>query len=96
MHTPCVDWANWKKFETSRYGGGRFIRWAEPEPTSEVEDRYAIAHDESGRVRWWRFSPCPDIPIQQSSGVFYADTADEDAVKAAKAHKAKMQELLHA
>jgi hypothetical protein len=84
------NWANWEARETCRQGGGRFVSWAEPAPTDPSEDRYAVAQDSNGGVRWWRFSPNPDVTPQQSSGCFYGDKAEENAAEASMQHKAKM------
>jgi hypothetical protein len=83
------NWANWEKRESCRHGGGTFIRWAEPAPTDPTENRYAVARDDSGGVRWWQFSPNPDVTVHQSGGCFYGDHAEENAAEAAMRHKRK-------
>jgi len=89
-------WQDWRAFE-ARPG---FIAWAEPAPSAENAERYAVVRHE-GRVRWARVSPNPDVPVDYSGGAFY-DTGDpsdhpEGAVEwaktAARAHKARMKKL---
>lgn len=83
------NWANWKEREACRYGGGTFVRWAEDAPQDPTEYRYAVARDDSGGVRWWQFSPNPDMAPFQSMGCFYGDKAEENAAEAAMRHKKK-------
>lgn len=83
------NWANWTAREACRMGGGSFVRWAEPVPVDPTSYRYAVARDDSGGVRWWKFSPNPDVTPHQSSGCFYGDNAEENAAEAAMTHKKK-------
>ncbi len=83
------NWANWAEREKCRFAGGHFVRWAEPVPEDPTQSRYAVAQDDSGGVRWWRFSPNPDVPVYQSGGCFYGDKAFENAAEAAMQHKKK-------
>jgi hypothetical protein len=83
------NWANWVQREACRYAGGTFVRWAEPAPEDPTQTRYAVAQDDSNGIRWWRFSPNPDVLVEQSSGCFYGDDAEKAAAKAALTHKKK-------
>jgi len=86
MNLP-YNWANWAEREKCRYAGGSFLCWAEPVPEDPSEERYAVAKDSNDAIRWWRFSPNPEVTVQQSSGAFYGDQYKEDAIKAALTHK---------
>jgi hypothetical protein len=81
-------WADWDAMSAKISG---FIEWAEPAPSSDREDRYAIVR--SGAIAWARVSPNPDVSVQLSSGRFY-DTGDpndhpEGAVEWCRASAAK-------
>ena len=86
------QWADWDTFSRRVRG---FIEWAEPAPQEKTKERYAICLD-SG-IRWARVSPCPNVPVEYSTGCFYGDTQEEamrDARQATIKHRQKVEALL--